>query len=141
MPFNNSVPRGQQDRGLKYAFVKEKNAIVSKALKYARKLVKNDFEFPTTPQIDCKIDEWKGKTVLSVESFLQNCCDLDSEYRGELMENLYSAYESYCENSSCVSLNRHRFKQYLEKHVGLRHWKMRDGGISSQSAFKGIRIV
>lgn len=39
-------------------FQREKNAIVSKALRYAKDLIISNFQFPTTQQIEQKLREW-----------------------------------------------------------------------------------
>ena len=49
LPFTKSIPKEEQDRELLKKLQKEKNAIVSKALLYAKKLIDADFQFPTTP--------------------------------------------------------------------------------------------
>lgn len=140
LPFDITIPKEKQNRKLLTVFLKEKNAIVSKALRYAKELIENDFEFPTTPQIICKMEEYSGKTNTGIEAFLQSCCEFGKDYRGELIDTLYKAYEGYCVNNSYIPLNRFLFKRYLENQVGLKHCKMRNGGCNPQSAFKEIRL-
>ena len=138
LPFEITIPKEKQNRRLLKDLLKEKNAIVSKALQYARELVENDFEFPTTPEIVSKMEECRGKINTGIEAFLQSCCRFDRNYKGELLDTLYKAYESYCMNYTYTPLSRIRFKSYLENQVGLKHCKMRCGGPNPQSAFKEI---
>lgn len=138
LPFEITIPKEKQNRKLLNIFLKEKNAIVSKALHYAKELIENDFEFPTTPQIVYKMTEYQGKMNIGIETFLNSCCKLGREYKGELVDILYKAYESYCINNSYLPLNRFLFKHYLEDQIGLKHCKMRKGGVNPQSAFRGI---
>ncbi len=140
IPFDVSVPPEKQDRSLLQKFMNEKDSIVSKALIYAKKLIKNDFIFPSTSAIDERIKQWQAKDIPNIDYFLENHCDINVEYKGELVSKLYCAYEQYCNNQDYAPKSRIEFKQYLEKNVGLKHFKMRDGGANPQSAFKGIKL-
>lgn len=140
MPFDITVPKSEQNKDLIKLFQKEKDAIVSKALHYARELVLLGFEFPSTPLIERKMREWQGKSNMSIEEFLGDCCVCGKECRGELVDNLYSEYENFCNNNGFVSQNRSIFKIFLEDQIGLKHFKMRDGGANPQSALRGIRL-
>ncbi len=141
LPFNKSVPKAKQDIRLSEKFQRERNVIVSKALHYARQLVLNDFCFSTTPQIERKMQEWQGRTCATIENFISDCCICGEEIRGELVDTLYRAYESYCGDTGYVAKNRYIFKQFLEEQIGLKHFKMRDGGENPQSAFRGIQLL
>lgn len=141
LPFNKSVPKSEQDRDLLRKFKEEKNAIVSKALRYAKKLIDADFVFPTTPYIECKLQEWQGKTCLSVEKFLGDCCLCGDECRGELVDTLYLTYEQYCNYAGYVAKPRHEFKKFMEEQIGLKHFKMRFASDNPRSAFRGIKII
>lgn len=140
LPFNKSVPKAKQDRDLPEKFQRERDAIVSKALRYAKKLILLDFCFPTTTQIERKMQEWQGRTCATIENFINDCCICSEELRGELVDNLYQAYEKYCDDTGYVAKNYYIFKRFLEEQLGLIHFKMRDGGENPQSAFKGISL-
>lgn len=140
LPFTKSVPKFQQDKKLLKKFQNEKNAIVSKALYYAKELIENDFQFPTTSYIECKMMEWQGKSCRSIESFLVDCCSCGAEYEGELLETLYMSYEQYCKYADYVAVSKNEFKKFLEEQKGLKHCKMRLGGGNPRSAFKDIII-
>lgn len=73
LPFTKSIPKAKQDRELAEKFQKERNAIVSKALRYAKKLILSDFCFPTTSQIERRMQEWQGKSYAMIENFLADC--------------------------------------------------------------------
>ena len=140
LPFNKTIPKEKQDASLSLAFQKEKDAIVSKALRYAKKLIKNNFIFPSTSEIDKKILQWKDDRNLLIEKFLEECCIIDSEYRGELIDKLYRKYEKFCCKFETNPESRLVFKKVLEEQIGLKHCKMRDGGKNPQSAFRGIKL-
>lgn len=140
LPFNRTIPKEKQNTELLSIFQREKNAIVSKALYYAKELIQAGFEFPSTPEIELKMQEWQGISCKTIENFIKECCKCSPEYRGELMDNLYSEYEKYCDYIGFVPKSRNLFKRFLEEQIGLQHFKMRDGGINPRSAFKGILL-
>lgn len=140
LPFNKSIPKEKQNTALSKKIKKEKNAIVSRALHYANELVSSGFYFPTTPQIERKMQEWQGKKCSTIENYIKECCLCSPEYKGELVDKLYTGYEQYCNTVGLVPQNRYHFKKFLEEQVGLKHFKMRDGGINPRSAFKGILL-
>lgn len=140
IPFDVSVPSEKQDRSLFEKFMSEKDSIVSKALIHARTLIKNDFIFPSTSEINVRIKQWKAQDIPSIDYFLEKYCIINSEYKGELVAKLYYAYEQYCQYEDYAPRSRIEFKKYLEKNIGLKHCKMRDGGENPQSAFKGIKL-
>ena len=141
LPFDYSVPRERQDFLLPGRFQQERDAIVSEALRHVKPLVENHFQFPTTTRLDQRIQEWQGKRCASIENFLRDCCVLDESLRGELMDTLFNAYDQYCDAAGLVAKSRPVFKHFLENHVGLKHFKMRDGGENPRSAFRGIKLA
>ncbi len=140
IPFDNSIPKEKQKRDLMEKFKQEKNAIVSKALMYAKKLIDNDFQFPTTSKIQQRMSEWRGEEDKTINSFLQECCEMDASFKGELVGSLYSTYCEYCEENCFSIQKRIVFKRFLQEQVGLEHTKMRDGCVNPQSAFRGIQL-
>lgn len=142
LPFDYSVSKEEQNANLLKELLEEKDAIVSKAIKYARILVENNYEFPTTPEIEKRIRQWRGIEEDSINEFIKKCCYIDSECRGELMEDLHVAYLQFCADIDVKAVNRAVLKQYLEKQIGLVHFKMRRGNTDNpQSAFKGIGLL
>lgn len=141
LPFKKSVPKEEQDRELLKKLQKEKNAIVSKAILYAQKLIEADFQFPTTPYIECKMAEWRGISCKSIENFLGDCCHCDSTYEGELTETLYNEYIKYCDFANYVAVSRSKFIHFLENSIGLKNRKKRiDGAYNPRSSFEGIML-
>lgn len=140
LPFDYSVKKQDQVRNLVEIFQSEKNAIVSKALRKARKLIKRNFEFPSNQRIESQLREWRGIEVPTIDDFVEECCEFDEDYKGELVDMLYSEYEKYCQHIGCVARTRTYFKSYLERVYEIKHIKTRLGTINPQSAFKGIRL-
>lgn len=141
LPFDYTIPREMQNPMLPELFQQERDSIVSEALRHVRTLVENNFQFPTTPLVERRMQDWQGRSCATIENFLHDCCIQGAGCKGELMDTLFSAYEQYCDLSGFVAKSRIVFKQFLENEVGLRHFKMRDGGENPQSAFRGIKLV
>lgn len=141
LPFDYSISRANQNPDLLDMLRQEKDAIVSEALWHAKTLIDNNFVFPSTSQIERRIEEWQGHANPSIENFLRDCCLINENCRGELTKTLFSAYAQYCESSGYVARNWSFFKHFLENDVGLKHRKMRDGGENPQSAFRGIQLM
>lgn len=127
IPFNKSIPSEKQDKSLIHKFKEEKDSIVTKALIYANQLIKNDFIFPSTPEIDLKIKHFKAEPVPSISQFIRDKCQISSDCKGELMVNLYNAYQEYCVNANIPSKSYNELKKYLTNVLNLNHLKMRDG--------------
>lgn len=142
-PFNNTIPEGDQDKRLLEKILKEKNVIVSRALRYGKKFIKNNYVFPTTREIEETISVWKGERNFTVENFLRDCCDVDSSYTGEWTSVLYGAYEKYCERSGRNIVSKEAFRHILEKQPGIKAKKIRRYSTSEnpRAGFSGIRLT
>ena len=141
LPFDYSVSRENQNENLLRELLDEKDAVVSKALKYARKLMKRHYQFPTTQEIEKRVRAWRGLEIDTINDFIQNCCLVSEENKGELMEDLYREYIKFCIEQGETYVKQNEFKRYLEDQLGLVHRKMRrESGMNPQSAFCGIQL-
>lgn len=89
LPFNYAIPDDQQDPDLGDKIWKERDAIATKALRYARKLVKLNYIFPEIPQMDnakCIVRDSIAKTV---GKFVQESCDKSESKAVTATEDLY----------------------------------------------------
>lgn len=142
LPFDYSIDKENQKVNLLEKLLRERDAVVSKALKYAKKLMKLHYQFPTTDAIERRVCEWRGINVDTIDAFIKKCCDIDLSYKGEIIEDLYSRYIQFCDDENEKPKARNDFKKYLELQVGLKHFKMRRGKTDNpQSAFQGIKIM
>lgn len=141
LPFDYSVDKKNQDVKLLDKLLKEKDAVVSKALRYAKELMESNYEFPTTDAIERKILEWRGMRINTIELFIRTCCIIDVSFKGELMEDLYNRYMQFCHEKGEYPEARNEFKKYMEQQLGLEHFKMRrEKEGNPQSAFRGIEL-
>lgn len=141
LPFDYSVDISKRDPGLLEILLEEKDAIVSKSLKYARKLIKSNYKFPCTPEITARINQWRGFEMDTVDMFVQTCCEICSSDEYEILQDMYEAYMKYCNTLNRKYVIHDLFKTYLEKRYGLQHCKKRRNSQENpRSAFKGIRL-
>ena len=145
LPFDESIPDDQQDPYLEDKIWDERDAIVTKSLHYARKLVKLNYKFPEIPQMDnakCVVRDSIAKTV---EKFVQESCDVSEPEVLTATENLYNAYLDYCKEKKMWECSLMAFKKAL---IGMdyKHKRVRRTGEdmiarkNPVSAFKGIRL-
>lgn len=145
LPFNESIPDDQQDPYLEDKIWDERDAIVTKSLHYARKLVKLNYKFPEIPQVDdakCIIRDSIAKTV---GKFVQESCDMSEPKVVTATEDLYNAYLDYCKEKDMWACSQTVFTKGLTQ-MGLNHTRSRCTGEdmivrkNPVSAFKGIRL-
>lgn len=145
LPFDESIPDDQQDPYLEDKIWDERDAIVTKSLHYARKLVKLNYKFPEIPQVDnakCVVRDSIAKTV---EKFVQESCDVSESEVLTATEDLYNAYLDYCKEKKMWECSLMAFKKAL---IGMdyKHKRVRRTGEdmiarkNPVSAFKGIRL-
>lgn len=146
LPFDTSIPDDQQDPDLEEKIWKERNAIVTKALRYAQKLVELNYRFPEIPQVDRAKCSTKDAYSRSVKPFVQECCERCDPSVSTSLEDLYNAYLGYCKEKDEWACSQSDFRETLEK-LGLEHHRSRcpNSGMTIYtnpvSAFKGIRLL
>ena len=87
LPFNYAIPDDQQDPYLGEKIWAERDAIVTKALLYARKLVQGNYIFPEIPYVDnakCITKDW------TVRQFVLESCERCEPNVETALEDLYS---------------------------------------------------
>lgn len=124
LPFDTSIPDDQQDPDLEEKIWKERNAIVTKALRYAQKLVELNYRFPEIPQVDRAKCSTKDAYSRSVKPFAQECCERCDPSVSTSLEDLYNAYLGYCKEKDEWACSQSDFRETLEK-LGLEHHRSR----------------
>ena len=145
LPFNYAIPDDQQDPDLGDKIWKERDAIATKALRYARKLVKLNYIFPEIPQMDnakCIVRDSIAKTV---GKFVQESCDKSESKAVTATEDLYNAYSDYCKEKNMWACSQKAFTKELTQ-MKIEHTRFRCTGEdmiarkNPVSAFKGIKL-
>lgn len=140
IPFMYSVPKDKQNPKLLEELLVEKDAIVSKALRYGRDLLEESYVFPSTLEIDRIVAEWKGDDQYFIDCFLSECCEMTDAGARETMDNLYRAYCRFCDANGENMQSWSMLKSYIERR-GVMHLKARlDNAANPKSAFEGIKL-
>lgn len=145
LPFDRAVPDDQQDPYLGDKIWAERNAIVTKALHYARKLVQLNYIFPKIPQVDSAEYVVQNSSIKSAGQFVQESCERCDPDVVTALEDLYNAYLGFCKEKDVWACSRSAFKEALTM-MELEHTRSRCPGNdmivrkNPVSAFRGIRL-
>ena len=145
LPFDRAVPDDQQDPYLGDKIWAERNAIVTKALHYARKLVQLNYIFPKIPQVDSAEYVVQNSSIKSAGQFVQESCERCDSDVVTALEDLYNAYLDFCKEKDVWACSRSAFKEALTM-MELEHTRSRCPGNdmivrkNPVSAFRGIRL-
>ncbi len=141
IPFNKSIPPELQDKDLLNKFIKEKDSIVTKALYHVRTLVKNKFVFPSTIEIEQKITQFRRIPIPTVDKFIEEKCEISSEFKGESVQKLYDSYNDFCYDKGFTPDSYNLFSVKFRTIAGVEHAKMRFGGSNPLSAFRSVKLT
>ena len=138
LPFNYAIPDNQQDPDLGDKIWAERDAIVTKALYYARKLVQRNYIFPEIPYVD-------SAKYSPVKRFVQEICDTSNINAEVALSDLYEAYLDFCKEKNIGAGTDSDLRRTLIA-MGFEHGRSRcsgEGMIAHEhpvSAFRGIRL-
>lgn len=138
LPFNYAIPDNQQDPDLGDKIWAERDAIVTKALYYARKLVQYNYIFPEIPYVD-------SAKYSPVKMFVQERCDISDMDAMTALDDLYNAYLHFCKEKNIGVCKDSDLRNAL-KAMGFEHIRSRCPGNdmvirrNAVSAFQGIRL-
>lgn len=145
LPFDRAVPDDQQDPYLGDKIWAERDAIVTKALHYAQKLVRLNYIFPEIPQVDSAKCVVQNSSIKSAGQFVQESCERCDPDVVTALEDLYNAYLDFCKEKDVWACSRSAFKEALTM-MELEHTRSRCPGNdmvvrkNPVSAFRGIRL-
>lgn len=141
LPFVNSIPPEEQDPDLAQKLWEERDAIVTKALRYARDLMDNGWHFPEIEEVD----KMKGAVQLKPEDncrkFLTTHCELGEPTEFCYTEELKREYMNYCIEKHIVPCNDMAFNRCVEEFGGIRTRKRPSAQENSKYGFYGIRLL
>lgn len=141
IPFLYSVEKEKQDKDLLDKLWEERDGIVAKAIKAARKLIKNNFVFPTCHVSEAMKTAWAKSESLSIIQFVQSCCDLGVLGVKTYTYLLYAAYIRYCSQNDYEIASENLFSRILGNQFGLKRSRWSEDGNTAQRGFVGIRLI
>lgn len=136
LPFNYAIPDDQQDPCLGEKIWAERDAIVTKALRYAQKLVQLNYIFPEIPYVD-------NAKYSPVKRFVREICDTGNINAEVALDDLYKAYLDFCKEKNIGACKDSDLRKKLIA-MGFEHVRSRcsgEGMIAHEhpvSAFRGI---
>ena len=140
LPFMNSVPKDERDPDLAKKLWKERDAIVTKALQYARKLMKQGWQFPPIPDVDCMRGIQRKNSMDSLKEFLENHCEMGDYNYFTATSDLRRAYEACCDENGTCPCSATAFNKYMEQAGGVRDRKRLTASENPVWGFYGIRL-
>lgn len=147
LPFNYEIPKQGCDPEILQSFKTERLAIVKKVLYYYCQLRQNRYVFAGDFKLnEMFTDEAVGSGQMSyqdwVVSFLDRQCIYDAN-QSETTENLYCAYQNYCQRQNTISVDRKKFTILVKKIAGDKIEAKKERvipGQAAKSSLQGIRL-
>lgn len=140
LPFMKSVPKDERDPDLAKKLWKERDAIVTKALQYARKLMKQGWQFPPIPDVDCMRGIQRKNSMDYLKEFLENHCEMGDYNYFTATSDLRRAYEACCDENGTCPCSATAFNKYMEQAGGVRDRKRLTASENPVWGFYGIRL-
>ena len=123
--FNRSIPPQQQDKQLPDKLWRERDAIVTLALRAMQELMERNFVFTLPEDSKSFLESFTNRSnVLS--GFLEECCILSPKARVFNVE-LFNAFLEYCEQNGLEALSRSQFYDLLSGVPGVYAKRIRIG--------------
>lgn len=120
VPFMNTVPAEERNENLLQELLLEKDYIIKKGLSAYRKLVDNNFVFPTCSACEELLNKSFGVVnTAAIDSFLKSdYCLLGDEYisRGD---EIYSVFLDFCMNNNYPVIPRNSFISRLKEYTNI----------------------
>lgn len=140
LPFMNSVPKEERDPNLAKKLWKERDAVVTKALQYARDLMDQGWQFPPIPDVDCMRGVQRKNSMDYLKEFLENHCEMGDYNYFTATSDLRRAYEAYCDENGTCPCSATAFNKYMEQAGGVRDRKRLTASENPVWGFYGIRL-
>lgn len=142
IPFNKEIEEEDRDPRMFDKLWAERDGIVRKAMKAAKRLIDNNYRFPRSRVADAIIEDWRYGRDFTVALFIKNYCSLyeDISVRTHT-EQLYRAYETYCKGNHFSAVTVNQFSRILGDVYGLSsaRWVAERGG-QALRGFCGIEL-
>lgn len=140
LPFMNSVPKEERDPNLAKKLWKERDAIVTKALQYARDLMDQGWQFPPIPDVDCMRGVQRKSPMDHLREFLETHCEMGDYNYFTATSDLRRAYEACCDENGTCPCSATAFNKYMEQAGGVRDRKRLTASENPVWGFYGIRL-
>lgn len=137
-PFNNPIPKENQDIDLFEKLTYEASYIVAWAMKGLSRWINNNYQFSTCETI-INLSNKYAEQSNSIENFIKNCCRYDTSLKTFKFE-IEDAYHDYCNKSGLSTESTKLLHDYLKLDTRLSHCRFRKEGIN-KFGYIGLGII
>lgn len=138
IPFLNSIPKEQQDSGLKEKLLSESDYIVEWGMEGLRRLIQNNYVF-TKSKLSEKIKREYINQNNSFQAFLVEACNFENDSYMFSYE-IEGAYKIFCDMNDLAPMKKNSI-HYILKHVQkLRYHKKDAKNGSKRNGYSGIKL-
>jgi len=115
IPFNVTIPEGEQDKDLEAKLQEELPGILNWALEGLQDYLQNGM---LTPEAVQEATEEYRKENDSIEAFLVECCEI-GKLKACKNVDLYGQYQNFCRMSGLTALSQHKFSPEMKNRTGI----------------------
>ncbi|WP_042476490.1 DNA primase family protein [Bacillus ndiopicus] len=137
-PFNNPIPKSQQDLLLFEKLLKEKEFIVNWAIEGLIRWKNNNYEFTNYTEIE-EMSKAYYEQNNSIDSFIRLHCEIDVSYQIYKFE-IEDEYIKYCKQNDISPENKQVLNNYIKSLPNISYSRFRDGKGNNKYGYKGITI-
>lgn len=137
-PFQNQIPKSNQDPQLFEKLLREKEYIVRWAIKGLIRWKENNYQFTSYKEIEVLTDTYYEQNN-SIDSFIKTHCKEDFNfqiYKSEFEE----AYIKYCKNNDITPESTQELHRYIKSLSNISYKRFRDGQGNNKYGYKGITL-
>ena len=141
IPFLYSIPKEDQDKELIDKLFAERDGIVKKAVKAAKKLIKNNYMFPQCDVAEAILQTWRFGKDYSVGEFVKKCCIITTDANVKTYsQDLYTAYCQFCDKEDFDKVSTNQFSRIMTDVFELEPSRWASNGSRSLRGFIGISL-
>lgn len=137
IPFFNSVT--DENKKLINELWAERDGIIQKAVKGARRLIENDYMFTNCSTAELQKITWQHNDLVVISAFIDAKCEVDRNAKTRThTSELYEAFVEYCEDHKMEYVTENEFSRTLRADYALKSFRCKNGGKNSLRGFEGI---
>lgn len=137
IPFFNSVT--DENKNLINELWAERDGIIQKAVKGARRLIENDYMFTNCSTAELQKITWQHNDLVVISAFIDAKCEVDRNAKTRThTSELYEAFVEYCEDHKIEYVTENEFSRTLRADYALKSFRCKNGGKNSLRGFEGI---
>ncbi|WP_285398514.1 phage/plasmid primase, P4 family [Lysinibacillus sp. fls2-241-R2A-57] len=137
-PFNNPIPKENQDINLFGKLTNETSYIAAWAMEGLSRWINNNYQFTTCETI-INLSNRYAEQSNSIENFIKKCCKFDTSLKIFKYE-IEDAYQNYCNENGLATESSKLLQDHLKLNTRLTHCRFRKDGIN-KFGYIGLGII